>query len=138
MERCIEACRDCHSSCVETIAHCLQKGGEHAEVGHITLMQDCADICELSEEVMLRSRRRFVNRVCALCADDAAMPAPKLRDGSMTRPCKRCAEQCHSCAGACREMLTGGEIRNRLTRSRDHSVMTWVARNLLSANSREK
>lgn len=113
VERCIEACRNCHSSSTEMIAYCLQKGGEHAEVGHITLMRDCTAICELNEEVMLRSSR-FVNRICALCADvcdDCADSCERFDDEAM----QRFAQQCHSCADACREMPTGGEIRNRLT-----------------------
>lgn len=39
MERCIEECLDCASVCLETIAHCLAKGGEHAAADHITLLQ---------------------------------------------------------------------------------------------------
>jgi hypothetical protein len=113
VERCIEACRDCHGSCTEMIAHCLQKGGEQAEAGPITLMQDCADLCELSEEAMLRSSR-FVNRVCMLCADvcDACADSCERFDDEAL---KRSAAHCRSCADACREMPTGGEIRNRLT-----------------------
>lgn len=113
VERCIEACQDCHSTCVETISHCLQKGGEHAEAGHITLMQDCAQICALSEETMLRTSS-FMNRTCAMCADvcdDCAESCERFDDEVM----KRCAEQCRICANTCREMVTGGEIRNRLT-----------------------
>jgi hypothetical protein len=67
-ERCIEECRDCHSTCVETTVHCLRMGGAHAEAGHISLIQDCAQSCEHSEEVMLHESI-FKNRVCALCAD---------------------------------------------------------------------
>jgi hypothetical protein len=111
--RCIEACRDCHRSCTEMIAHCLQLGGDHAEVGHITLMRDCTDLCELSEEAMLRSSR-FVNRICVLCADvcDACADSCDQFDDEVM---KQGAAQCRICADACREMPTGGEIRNRLT-----------------------
>jgi hypothetical protein len=113
VERCIEACRNCHNSCTEMIAHCLQNGGDQAEVGHITLMRDCTDLCELNEKAMLRSSR-FVNRVCALCADvcDACADSCEQFDDEALQ---RFALQCHSCADACREMPTGGEIRNRLT-----------------------
>jgi hypothetical protein len=35
MEDCIKNCSDCHDVCLETVTHCLQKGGRHAEVQHI-------------------------------------------------------------------------------------------------------
>ncbi len=113
MERCIRACQDCHGACTEMIIHCLQRGGEQAEAGHIALLQDCANVCELSEDVMLRSSK-FMNRICTLCADvcdDCADSCERFDDDAM----KQCADQCHSCADTCREMLTGGEIHNRLT-----------------------
>ena len=34
MQDCITDCLDCHSVCLATIGHCLQKGGEHAEPAH--------------------------------------------------------------------------------------------------------
>jgi len=35
---CIESCEKCHAVCLRTINHCLEKGGHHAEAGHIRLM----------------------------------------------------------------------------------------------------
>ena len=57
MKRCIDACTSCHQICMDTVMFCLQKGGEHARPEHIQLLLDCAGICQLSAEFMLRSPR---------------------------------------------------------------------------------
>lgn len=54
MKQCIEECLDCHSICLETVTHCLEKGGRHAESNHIRLLLDCAEICQTSANYMLR------------------------------------------------------------------------------------
>src|SRR5205814_907065 len=54
MRQCIQECQSCHSSCLETVTHCLRKGGRHAEEGHIRLMLDCVEICQTSADFMLR------------------------------------------------------------------------------------
>lgn len=41
MGNCIENCQNCHAVCLETISHCLEMGGEHANSEHIKLLQDC-------------------------------------------------------------------------------------------------
>ena len=40
MDDCIRNCTDCHTICLETVAHCLGKGGAHAESRHIRLLLD--------------------------------------------------------------------------------------------------
>ena len=45
MLTCIEACTYCHSVCLHTFEHCLNKGGRHAEPDHIRTLIDCAQIC---------------------------------------------------------------------------------------------
>src|SRR5262245_31958393 len=74
MQDCIADCLDCHSVCLATIAHCLKKGGDHAAPEHIRLLQDCAQICIVSADFMLRGSpmhrndvshvRRNLHRVC--------------------------------------------------------------------------
>src|SRR5450830_1628598 len=48
MRSCIQECTNCHGICVETITHCLEMGGKHAEAAHIRLLLDCAEICQTS------------------------------------------------------------------------------------------
>ena len=54
MQHCIQECTDCHQVCLRTIQHCLGMGGKHAEQQHIRLMADCAQICAVSADFMLR------------------------------------------------------------------------------------
>ena len=60
MQECIASCLDCHSVCLETISHCLSKGGDHAECNHIRVLQDCAQVCITSADFMLRNSPRCI------------------------------------------------------------------------------
>ena len=40
MQECIEHCTRCHAICLETVTHCLRKGGRHAEADHIRLQPE--------------------------------------------------------------------------------------------------
>lgn len=106
MRDCIQECQGCHAVCLETITHCLQKGGEHAEADHIRLMLDCAEICQTSANYMLRGSDLHTltcgvcAEVCARCAQDC----DRLGDDEMMR---RCAEKCRRCAESCRRMAGG-------------------------------
>ena len=38
MQECSKRCWECHRVCLETISHCLQMGGQHADPAHIRLL----------------------------------------------------------------------------------------------------
>lgn len=103
MQDCITNCLDCHSVCLATTVHCLEKGCEHAAPEHIRLMQDCAQICVTSADFMLRGSPmhpmmcRVCADICAACADDCSKLAD---DEAMVL----CAETCRRCAQSCVEM----------------------------------
>jgi hypothetical protein len=103
MRTCIDECHACHDSCAETVMHCLQMGGEHAEAGHIRLLLDCAEICQTSANFMLRMSEHH-GHVCGLCAeicDQCAQDCERFGDDEMMQ---QCAAACRSCADSCREM----------------------------------
>jgi hypothetical protein len=102
MRRCIELCTECHNVCVETLARCLQHGGEHAEPAHVRLMLDCAEICQTSANFMLRGSELH-GRTCGVCADVCERCA---RDcaGFAEEFMQRCADACRRCAESCRQM----------------------------------
>ena len=107
MQRCIEECERCHDLCVQAIAHCLRKGGRHAEPGHITTLLDCAGMCSTSVDFMLRESARH-RRACELCAevcDACAKSCGEFHDDDEMR---RCEAECHRCAELCREMSRNG------------------------------
>jgi hypothetical protein len=68
MRRCIEECTNCAAVCVETITHCLAHGGKHADPTHISLLQDCSEICAISARFMLRGSPLHT-RTCEVCAE---------------------------------------------------------------------
>jgi hypothetical protein len=102
MRSCIEACLACHQTCVETVTHCLQRGGKHAEAQHVRLLLDCAQICATSADFMSRGSPLH-QRTCAVCAeicDQCAKACEAMGEASMTA----CAEACRRCAESCRRM----------------------------------
>jgi hypothetical protein len=105
MEQCIDNCTECHRVCVETIAHCLQMGGKHAEASHIRLLEDCAQICQTSADYMSRGSDLH-GRTCAVCAEvcrRCAEDCERMGDDAQMR---RCAEVCRRCAESCQHMAS--------------------------------
>lgn len=103
MQECVQECNRCHNICLETISHCLELGGKHAEPSHIRLLMDCAEICQTSANYMLRMSD-FHGQTCGVCAqvcDSCAEDCERLGDDDMMQ---RCAEACRSCARSCSEM----------------------------------
>lgn len=98
---CIESCNACHRVCLETIAWCLEQGGEHAGAAHITLLQDCAEICVVSADFMIRGSDLH-GRVCAVCAEVCERCAQAC-EGLRGEQMERCAEMCRRCAQMCRD-----------------------------------
>jgi hypothetical protein len=106
MTQCIHDCRDCQDSCARTVQHCLRKGGMHAEVRHIRLLSDCAEICQTAGNFMSRSSDHHP-AVCSLCAaicEACAESCERIESGDDEM--KSCAAACRRCAQSCREMST--------------------------------
>jgi hypothetical protein len=102
MAECIERCLECHKVCIQVIAQCLHKGGEHAAPEHIRLLLDCAEICQTSANFMLRGSEHHT-QTCGVCADvceACTEDCERLGDAMM----KQCAEACRRCAASCSEM----------------------------------
>lgn len=103
MQQCIQNCLDCHSICLNTIAYCLQQGGMHAEPAHIRLLQDCAEICGVSANYMLRGSDLH-SRTCGICAEichRCAEDCDRMGDDTQMQAC---ADMCRRCASSCRQM----------------------------------
>lgn len=103
MQKCIQDCLDCYDICIQTEARCVKKGGKHADPKHLQLLADCARICQVSAELMLRDSRYHME-LCGLCAkacDDCAKACERLDGDAQMR---KCAEICATCAESCRAM----------------------------------
>lgn len=106
MQRCIELCQQCHASCLTTVSHCLDMGGEHASRSHITILLDCAAACVQSAEFMLRGSDMH-GRTCGICAEACercAKDCERLANGDQHM--LDCAAICRQCAESCRMMAT--------------------------------
>ena len=106
MQQCIQNCMECHRICLETVPHCLQMGGKHAEAVHIRLLLDCAEICQTSANFMIRGSDLHT-RTCAVCAEVCERCAEDCeRIGAGDEQMRRCAEMCRRCADSCRRMAS--------------------------------
>jgi hypothetical protein len=106
MQVCIQACQDCHDSCLSTTRHCLEMGGQHASPAHITLLLDCAQICHTSADFMLRGSVLH-GRTCGVCAEVCERCAEDCeRLGANDQQMQSCARMCRQCADSCRRMAS--------------------------------
>ncbi len=104
MRDCIANCTECHNICIETAAHCLEMGGEHAAAHHIHLLLDCAQICATSADFMLRGSELH-GQTCGVCAEACERCAEDCeRLAGDDEVMRRCAEVCRRCAESCRRM----------------------------------
>lgn len=103
METCIAACLACQRACLEGIVTCLKKGGRHADPAHIQLLVDCAEVCALSVNFMIRGAQHHM-KVCALCADICEACAASCAALGSDAGMAACAEACRRCAESCKAM----------------------------------
>lgn len=107
MHECIKNCTECHNVCVATANHCFEKSrGDHSKAGHVTLLLDCADICQSSANFMLRGSEHH-RQTCAACAsvcEHCARACEEMADDEMMR---LCTETCRRCADSCSRMSVG-------------------------------
>src|SRR5260370_8637993 len=71
VQRSIDDCKECHLICVQTIQYSVQQGGPHVAPDHLRLLEDCAQLCQTSEDFMLRGSP-ISAAVCTVCADVCA------------------------------------------------------------------
>lgn len=103
MEQCISNCLDCHRSCEETAAYCMQMGGKHAAPEHLRALHDCAQICITSADFMLRGGELHP-QVCGVCAQACTRCADSCEQFGSDAQMKECAQICRTCAESCQKM----------------------------------
>jgi hypothetical protein len=103
LDRCIDECHDCATSCNATVSHCLERGGKHAETQHIALMLDCAAICETAAASMARESRVH-GKICRACAEVCRQCEIDCRTFRDDQVMQVCADACRKCAESCEKM----------------------------------
>jgi hypothetical protein len=104
MSQCIEECVKCHRVCVDTASRAMLIGGEHADAGRLILLMDCAQICQVNADFMLR-KSYFHVQMCDICADICEWCAQSCDDLAADPLMKTCAQVCRRTALFCREMV---------------------------------
>ena len=108
MHACIEACLQCHVVCTMTAQYCLVKGGEHAAIGQVGVLLDCAQICQTSADFMIRGSP-YHTLTCAACAEVCRACAEACRAAEGEEELAHCAEACEACAESCERMAAESE-----------------------------
>lgn len=104
MRECIDNCLSCYSICEETKAHCIKLGGRHVEPEHLATLADCARLCEISANFMLRQSELY-GEICRICADACDRCAKSCEQVDRNDELmQRCADECRKCAESCRQM----------------------------------
>lgn len=104
MEGAIQAALSCHAVCAQTLQHCIQKGGQHAEPSHLSTLQDCAQICTTSADFRLRNSPSHA-RVCEVCAEVCEACAQSCEQMNDDEHMQSCIDACRRCAKECRAMV---------------------------------
>lgn len=103
VHECVDRCQSCQAICLETVNHCLEIGGKHAEAEHIRMLLACAEICDTNARFMLLGSKQHA-RTCEVCAEvckACAKDCERFGDDDLMR---QCAEVCRRCAESCRQM----------------------------------
>lgn len=108
MQECIEECLQCHAVGTMTLQHCLAVGGTHAEINLVGVILDCAEMCQVSANFMLRGSPYHV-LTCATCAELCRACEEACRSITGDEQVEHCADICASCAASCDRMAQMGE-----------------------------
>ena len=103
MQACIQNCTDCYQVCAHVMEHCLTKGEKYTEPKHIKLLQDCASICNLSADFMIRNSDLHTS-TCRTCAEICKACAVSCETFAGDPVMQTCAEVCRKAAASCEEM----------------------------------
>ena len=108
LQECIEECLNCHAVCTMTLQHCLASGGPQlTDVNLVGLVLDCAEICQVSANFMLRGSPYHVI-TCAACAELCRACEESCRGVSGDEQVMHSADVCAGCATACDRMADMG------------------------------
>jgi hypothetical protein len=103
MQECIEDCLNCHAVCTMTLQYCLLEGGEHADANLIGALLDCAEMCQVSANFMLRGSP-YHALTCSACADLCRACEEICRSIEGDEQLEHCASVCAECAESCERM----------------------------------
>lgn len=91
---------NCAKVCNETLAYCLEQGGDHVKAEHLKVMIDCVDVCTLAARLHERDSRLRVQamEICASACKTCAETCEEFQDDEVMR---LCAQACRECQQHC-------------------------------------
>lgn len=103
LQQAIQYCLDCHQACDQAVHYCLKKGGVLAQATPVLILMDCAEVCQITANSMLRGTHvfRYLCEVCAEVCDECAEYCEEFVDDPDMR---ECMEACQRCVFACEEI----------------------------------
>jgi len=107
--RCIEACRDCASSCTSCADADLAEPDVREMVRCIRICLDCADICETTARIAIRQTApdlRVLRAIVEACATACQACGDECdRHAAHHEHCRICADVCRRCERACGDLV---------------------------------
>jgi hypothetical protein len=103
LHECAESCHLSHVMCLETATYCIGKGGMHAASAHLALLLDCAEMCQTTENSLLRRSSQHA-ALCNACAQICDACAESCEAMGADETMQRCAKTCRNCAESCNDM----------------------------------
>ncbi|TCZ61059.1 four-helix bundle copper-binding protein [Roseicella aquatilis] len=100
---CVLTCVRSHAMCLETARYCTEQTSGHIGPGHIALLQDCAEMCQLTANSLLRRSPRHAV-ICNACAELCETCTKACETFPGDEQMRRCAVVCRDCAESCRDM----------------------------------
>lgn len=100
MKECADACTETRRVVEQTLAYCLQQGGDHVKPAHVQRMRDCIDMCETCAGTCDRGSENCAS-ICKACADVCTACADDCADFQGDSTMQECADACRNCAKAC-------------------------------------
>lgn len=104
----ISDCLACYSTCTETLGYCVEKGGVLVAPELLRRLRDCAELCRVSADFMLRGSE-LAQRLCALSAEAATACAQACAAIAADAQLHACQDACLRCATSCKKVTMQDE-----------------------------
>ena len=108
MNECIELCAASHVMCLETANYVATSIRSAASVALISLLNDCAEICQTTSNSMVR-KSALHTTLCRACAEACEKCARECERQSGDQHMIHCAATCRRCAASCSQMAAMGD-----------------------------
>ena len=98
-------CLDAYAIAKETIAYCLQEGGELSDRGLVVALLNCSDVCRTTSEFVAFEAALQASscNFCAIVCDHTAKQCGRFPDDEQL---SACIEAMRNCAQSCRDFAS--------------------------------